>query len=136
MKALHSLALLAPVLLVLAGCSQSNEGHWNIPGIGGSGHLTGRVFSPGQNKQQSKTLYAKAGQNIVIKYAVTRQAGDLSISVYTTKLTIIANRLWSVRLNADGTNEVQVPIQKSGNHEVIVSLLGFAGSYDISWKNQ
>ncbi|MBI5393668.1 MAG: hypothetical protein HZA91_00045 [Verrucomicrobia bacterium] len=128
--------ILALLIAILTGCSQSSEGQWNVPGVGGSGYLKGRVSPPGQSKQQSKTLYAKAGQNIIVKYAVTHQAGNLSIAVYNTKLTLIADRLWSARLGASATNEVQVPIQKSGNHEILINLSGFAGTYDVSWKNQ
>lgn len=135
-KGIRSCFTLAWLIALLTGCSQSSETQWNLPGVGGSGHLKGRSSLPGQSKHLSKTLYAKAGQNIIVNYAVAHQSGNLSIAVYNTKLTIIADRLWSARLSASATNAVQVPIQKPGNHEIVISLSNFAGAYDISWQNE
>lgn len=43
-------------------------------------------------------------------------------------------RLCTIKVDRSGGDQVRVTAPKAGSHEIPVSLWGYGGDFDVSWK--
>lgn len=128
-KIFYSILILA--IILTNGCNKksiqmTNQHRQSWVGSNVPGHITAKYkkFTGIEHGEIS----VRDGQKISIVYEVSVKNGSLSIIVKNTDI------LWHVELDSNTQNNISLPINKSGNYQIIISGKNTSGSFDVSWK--
>ena len=118
------------VAALLAGCGSITFG--SSGGLFGQGHISRQTVGPANSNLDSDDFRVGAGKTIVVGYTANVKGGDLRI--YVRQAWLGGDRLYSIKVDRSGSDQVRVPVPRAGNHKISVSLWGFDGDFDVSWK--
>ena len=118
------------VAALLAGCGSITFGSGG--GLFGQGHISRQIIGTSNDSFEGNSFRVGEGKTIVVDYRAKVTAGNMRI--YVRQAWLGGDRLYSIKVSQSGSDQVRVPVPKAGNHRISISLWGFGGDFDVSWK--
>jgi len=112
------------------GGSRVNEGAGLQVGLDRGEIVTGHVTGA-ETAEGSRRRWLVAGQQVVVRYSVTRDRGRVRLAV--SPVSPVWNPLWTVMLESSARDTVVITAPSAGNYELLVRRAEFGGAYTVTW---
>lgn len=126
-RKLSSILLVGLTIAMLVGCARSTiKIGWSgtsRPGVKAYSYTT-------FNGREKSTFRAEEGEMIVLDYEVTVDKGSLTLRVENPD----GESLWEESFEEDGEDSVEISVDTSGRHQIVIVGNDTGGSFDLSWE--